>query len=66
MTTPQDLVPDYEDESLHYVNDLDLNLRVTPIDYVLTDEDIAKIERREKAALKYATEYYNFLINKNK
>jgi len=51
---------------LHYVNDLDLNLRVTPIDYVLTDEDIAKIERREKAALKYATEYYNFLINKNK
>ena len=66
MTTPEDLVPDYEDGSLHYVNDLDLNLRVTPIDYVLTDEDIAKIERREKAALKYATEYYNFLINKNK
>lgn len=66
MTTPEDLVPDYEDGSLHYVNDLDLNLRVTYIDYYLSDEDIAKIERREKAALKYAGEYYEFLINKNK
>lgn len=66
MTTPEDLVPDYEDGSLHYVNNLDLNLRVTCLDYVLTDDDIAKIERRERAALKYANEYYEFLINKNK
>jgi hypothetical protein len=66
MSTPEDLVPDNEHGSLHYVNDLPLNLRVTYIDYELTDKDIEKIERREKAAVKYAQEYYNFLINKNK
>lgn len=66
MTTPEDLVPDNENDSLHYCNDLPLNLRVTYIDYELTDKDIEKIERREKAAVKYAEEYYKFLINKNK
>lgn len=66
MTTPEELVPDNESDSLHYCNDLPLNLRVTYLDYELTDKDIEKIERREKAAIKYAQEYYNFLINKNK
>jgi hypothetical protein len=66
MTTPEELVPDNESDSLHYCNDLPLNLRVTYLDYELTDKDIDKIERREKAAVKYAKEYYNFLINKNK
>ena len=66
MTTPEDLVPDNESGTLHYVNDLPLNLRVTYLDYYLTDKDIQKIERREQAAVKYAKEYYNFLINKNK
>jgi hypothetical protein len=66
MSTPEDLVPDNEHDSLHYCDDLPLNLRVTYLDYELTDKDIEKIERREKAAVKYAEEYYNFLINKNK
>lgn len=66
MSTPEELVPDYEHDSLHYCDDLSLNLRVTYLDYELTDKDIEKIERREKAAVKYAFEYYNFLINKNK
>lgn len=66
MTTPEELVPDNESDSLHYCNDLPLNLRVTYLDYELTDKDIEKIERREQAAIKYAQEYYNFLINKNK
>lgn len=66
MTTPEELVPDNESDSLHYCNDLPLNLRVTYLDYELTDNDIEKIERREQAAIKYAQEYYNFLINKNK
>lgn len=66
MSTPEDLVPDNEHDSLHYCDDLPLNLRVTYLDYELTDKDIEKIERREKAAVKYANEYYNFLINKNK
>lgn len=66
MTTPEELVPDNESDSLHYCNDLPLNLRVTYLDYELTDKDIEKIERREQAAIKYAQEYYKFLINKNK
>jgi hypothetical protein len=66
MSTPEELVPDNEHDSLHYVNDLPLNLRVTYLDYELTDKDIKKIERRENSAVKYAKEYYNFLINKNK
>lgn len=66
MSTPEELVPDNEHDSLHYVNDLPLNLRVTYLDYSLSFEEIMKIERREKAAVKYAEEYYNFLINKNK
>lgn len=66
MSTPEELVPDNEHESLHYANDLPLNLRVTYLDYELTDKDIEKIERREQSAIKYAQEYYNFLINKNK
>jgi hypothetical protein len=66
MSTPEELVPDNEHGSLHYADDLSLNLRVTCVDYELTDKDIEKIERREKAAVKYAKEYYKFLINKNK
>lgn len=66
MSTPEELVPENENDSLHYCDDLPLNLRVTYLDYELTDKDIEKIERREQAAVKYAKEYYNFLINKNK
>lgn len=66
MSTPEEMVPEYEDSSLHYVDDLPLNLRVTTVEYELTDKDIKKIESREKAAVKYAEEYYKFLINKNK
>ena len=66
MSTPEEMVPDWEHPSLHYVDDLPINLRITVINYTLLPEDIAKIEKREKAAVKYAEEYYNYLINKNK
>jgi hypothetical protein len=65
MSTPETLVPEWEDDDLHYVDDLDPALRITYIEFELTDADIAHIERREKAAVKYATEYYNKLITKN-
>ena len=65
MSTPEDLVPDWEGDDLHYVDDLDPALRITYIEFELTDADIAHIERREKAAVKYAKEYYNKLITKN-
>lgn len=64
MSTPEDLVPDYEGDDLHYVDDLDLRLRVTYVDYELTDENIAHMERRLSAALIYAEEYYNKLMQK--
>jgi hypothetical protein len=65
MSTPEGLVPDWEGDDLHYVDDLDPALRITYIEFELTDADIAHIERREKAAVKYAKEYYNKLITKN-
>lgn len=65
MSTPEGLVPEWEGDDLHYVDDLDPALRITYIEFELTDADIAHIERREKAAVKYAKEYYNKLINKN-
>jgi hypothetical protein len=64
MTTPEELIPDYEADDLHYMEDLPLNLRITYKDYKLTDEDISHIERRTSAALKYADEYYNKLMSK--
>jgi hypothetical protein len=66
MSTPEGLIPEWEGDDLHYVDDLDPNLRVTYIEFELTDADIKHIERREKAAIKYAKEYFNQIINKNK
>lgn len=64
MSTPEDLVPDYEGDDLHYVDDLDLRLRITYVEYFLTEEEIAHMERRLSAALKYAEDYYNELMQK--
>lgn len=64
MSTPEDLVPDIDGDDLHYVDDLDLGLRITYVEYELTNEDIAHMERRLSAAVKYAEEYYSKLIQK--
>ena len=64
MSTPEELVPEWEGDDLHNVDHLDLKLRVTYVDYELTDSDIAHIERRTNSALKFAEEYYSKLINK--
>jgi hypothetical protein len=66
ISTPENLLSDFDLEDLHYVDNLPLELRYTEVPVTLTDEDIAKIERRGIAATKYANEYYNKLINKNK
>jgi hypothetical protein len=63
--TPEGLVSDWEEPSLHYMDDVQDNLRVTVVPVTLTDDDINHIERREKAALKFADEYKSKLINKN-
>jgi len=63
-TTPEGIKPEWENDSLHYMDNLSDNLRVTVVPVELTDDDILKIERRMKAAADYANEYYNKLINK--
>jgi hypothetical protein len=66
ISTPEQLLNEWDDEQLHYVDDLDISLRYTEVPVELTVSDIAKIERREKMALKYAEKYYNMLMSKNK
>lgn len=64
--TPEELVGDWEEPSLHYADDIEDRLRVTVIPIELTDEDIKFMEGRYKAAYKYAEEYKLKLTNKNK
>lgn len=65
VSTPETIKPEWESESLHFVDDfIDKRLCVTVVTVELTDDDILKIERRVKAAKEYANEYYQKLINK--
>ena len=66
ISTPEQLLTEWDDDSLHYVDDLDLNLRYTEVPVYLSDEDIVKIEKRGKIATKFANEYHERLLNKNK
>jgi hypothetical protein len=65
-TTPEALKPEYEHDSLHYMEDLDDELRATIVPVKLTSDDIVKMDKRLAAAEKYANEYYNLLKSKNK
>ena len=66
VNTPEELIPETEDDSLHYMDNLADNLRATIVKIELTDDDIKKIDRRLEAAERYADEYVNFLKSKNK
>lgn len=66
VNTPEELLSDWDEPSLHYVDDLEDNLRVTVVNVKLTNDDIVFMERRLLAALKYSEEYKNKIINKNK
>jgi hypothetical protein len=66
ISTPESLLTEWDDDSLHYVDDLDLNLRYTEVPIYLSDADIAKIEKRGEIATKFANEYHERLLNKNK
>lgn len=65
VNTPLDLIKPNEDLSMHIMDDLDMKLRFTFVDVYLSDEDIAFIERRGKAANEYAVKYRNILKQKN-
>ena len=66
VNTPEELIPDNEDDSLHYMDELADSLRATIVKIELTDDDINKMEIRLEAAERYADEYVNFLKSKNK
>lgn len=66
VNTPEELVGDWDEQSLHYADDIDDRLRVTVIPIELTDEDIKFMEGRYSAAYKFAEEYKLKLTNKNK
>ena len=65
-TTPEELIPDHEDDSLHYMDALEDNLRATIVKIELTEDDIKHMDARMFAAEMYAKEYVNFLTTKNK
>jgi len=65
-TTPEELMPDHENDSLHYMDSLEDHLRATIVKVTLTEEDIAHMDARLNAAVVYADEYVKFLNNKNK
>ena len=64
--TPEELIPDNEADSLHYMDDLADELRVTIVKVELTDDDIIWMDSQLKKAENYAIMYFNYLNNKNK
>lgn len=62
--TPEGLLNEWDEESLHYMDDIEDRLRVTVVDIELTPVDVKFMEGRLKAAYKYANEYRNKLNNK--
>lgn len=66
VNTPEELVPEYEHDSLHYVSDLPDNIRITVVPVELTDDHVEHMNRRINMALRYAEKYKQFLLNKNK
>lgn len=63
--TPEELLGEWDEPSLHYVDHLDDNMRATIVKITLTDDDIATIERWLKVADEYANSYAKLLKNKN-
>lgn len=64
-STPEELVPEWEGEQLHYVDHLPDNMLVSRVPLLLTDEEIEFMDGRLESAEKYANEYVKYLTNKN-
>lgn len=64
--TPEELIPDNENDSLHYMDELSDELRVTIVKVELTDDDITWMESQLNKAEEHARVYFNYLNNKNK
>lgn len=57
VNTPEELIPESEDDSLHYMDDLSDNLRQVIVPVELTEDDIKKIDERLDIAIEYANKY---------
>jgi hypothetical protein len=64
-STPEELVPEWEGDQLHYVDHLPDNMLVTRVPLFLDDYEIEFMEARLESAEKYANEYIKYLTNKN-
>lgn len=64
VNTPEDLLNDWDDDTLHDVEHIEESKRVTIVDVELTEEDKVFMLGRLKAAKKYADEYLKELQNK--
>lgn len=63
--TPEELLGEWDEPSLHYMDDLDDNMRATVVKVTLTDDDISTIENWLKVANDYANDYVKVLKTKN-
>ena len=63
--TPEELLGEWDEPTLHYMDDVDDNMRATIVKVVLTDDDITTIETWLKVANEYANKYIGVLKTKN-
>lgn len=66
VDTPDELIPDWENLDMHDMSDVPDHMRVTRCEVTLTEEQEELMKLAAEAALKYAKEYSEILINKNK
>jgi len=64
VSTPEELLTEWDDDTLHYVDHIDESKRVTVVDVELTEEDKVFMLGRLKAAKEYAEKYLDELKNK--
>jgi hypothetical protein len=63
--TPEDLLNEWDEPTLHYMGDIPDHLRATIVKVTLTDEDIAVMDAMLDASIEYANWYTKYLNNKN-
>jgi hypothetical protein len=64
LNTPEELLNDWDEDSLHFMDDLSLAQRVTIKEVYLSDEDIMFMTNRIEAAKLYANNYKKELLCK--
>lgn len=63
--TPEDLLNEWDEPTLHYMGDIPDQLRATIVKVTLTDDDIAVMDAMLDASIEYAKWYTEYLKTKN-